>query len=212
MKEYHKMIKYDNVEEQKFWNEEHYWIDGGNEWSEFFGGSDNLWNNIIYPRIKDYLKGDVLEIAPGFGRITNYLKDIADTLIVVDLNQLCIDKCKEKFKDDVKCYVNDGRHLNMIPDNSLDFVFSWDSFVHMDEDVINCYLNEINRVLKTDGYSVIHHSFLSGGEKQSRNNIAGRSNMTPDKFKELVNNNNLQVITQENMTWTVLDTITTIKK
>lgn len=205
-------IKYDNVEEQKYWNNEWAWSHGGDEWSEFFGGSDKLWTDIVYPKISNYLKGSVLEIAPGFGRITQYLKTIVTDLTIVDLNPLCIDKCKERFGNDIKYYVNDGRNLNMIENESLDFIFSWDSFVHMNEEVINSYLSEIHRVLKPDGYSVIHHSFLFGGNEISFRNIAGRSNMTPSRFKELVENNNLQVINQEEIIWAMTDTITTIKK
>jgi 16S rRNA A1518/A1519 N6-dimethyltransferase RsmA/KsgA/DIM1 with predicted DNA glycosylase/AP lyase activity len=64
---------YDNVEEQRFWNNEDSWLEQGEEWSEHFNGTENLWNDIIYPKISKYLKGNVLEIAPGCGRITKYL-------------------------------------------------------------------------------------------------------------------------------------------
>ena len=55
------------------WDNTSTWIDGGEEWSTHFNGTDNLWNNILLPRIKDYIKGDVLEIAPGHGRMTRKL-------------------------------------------------------------------------------------------------------------------------------------------
>jgi len=204
--------KYDNVEEQRYWNKEDAWINSGDEWSEFFGNTDNLWNGTIFPLIKKYLKGDVLEIAPGFGRITKYLKENADKLTIVDLNQLCINKCKEKFGDDLEYYVNDGKSLNMIPNNSKDFVFSWDSFVHMHENVIKEYLKEIKRVLKEGGYAYIHHSYLSGGQKESFKNISGRSNMNPELFKNLAEEQSLEVIKQENFKWTITDTLTTLYK
>jgi len=204
--------EYDNVEEQRHWNEESSWSDAGNEWSEFFESTDKLWNNVIFPKIEKYLKGDVLEIAPGFGRITEYLKDNVDNLSIVDLNQLCIDKCKEKFGDGVEYYVNDGKSLDMFVDSSKDFVFSWDSFVHMDENVIREYMKEIYRVLKPGGYAFIHHSYLSGVQKESFKNIAGRSNMNPDKFKNIVEENSMKVIRQEDIEWSVTDTLTTLHK
>ena len=55
------------------WDNTSTWIDGGEEWSTHFNGTDNLWNNILLPRIKDYINGDVLEIAPGHGRMTRKL-------------------------------------------------------------------------------------------------------------------------------------------
>lgn len=204
--------EYNNIEEQRHWNREDAWTDSGNEWSEFFGSTDNLWNNIILPKVENYLKGDVLEIAPGFGRITKYLKDKSDKLSIVDLNQLCIDKCKEKFGDDIEYYVNDGKSLVMFENSSKDFIFSWDSFVHMNDEVIKEYLKEIYRVLKPDGYAVIHHSYLSGGQKESFKNLSGRSNMNPDLFKTLAEEQSLKVIKQEDFEWTITDTITTLHK
>lgn len=204
--------EYDNVEEQRHWNEESAWSDAGNEWSEFFESTDKLWNNLIYPKIEEYLKGDVLEIAPGFGRITEYLKDKVNNLSIVDLNQLCIDKCKQKFGDSVEYYVNDGKSLDMFENSSKDFIFSWDSFVHMHENVIKNYLREIYRVLKPGGYAFIHHSYLSGGQKESFKNLFGRSNMNPELFKKIAEEQSLKIIKQENIEWTITDTITTLHK
>jgi 16S rRNA A1518/A1519 N6-dimethyltransferase RsmA/KsgA/DIM1 with predicted DNA glycosylase/AP lyase activity len=62
-----------NIEEQKrVWGNNDNWIDNGNDCSQFFGTTDNLWN-MIYPKFEKYLNVEVLEIAPGFGRITEYL-------------------------------------------------------------------------------------------------------------------------------------------
>ena len=36
----------------------------------------------------------------------------------------------------MRCYLNDGRSLSMIADGSVDFIFSFDSFVHPDRDVV----------------------------------------------------------------------------
>jgi hypothetical protein len=40
----------------------------------------------------------------------------------------------------------------------VDFVFSFDSLVHVDADVIASYLSELGRVLKPGGAGFIHHS------------------------------------------------------
>ena len=79
-----------NIKEQKdLWNNPNNWVDDGNEWSVYFGTTENLWN-IIYPKFQQYLKGEVLEIAPGFGRITEYLIPRVDSLSIIDLNEICI--------------------------------------------------------------------------------------------------------------------------
>ena len=203
-----------NIEEQKsVWNNPNNWINEGHEWSEYFGTTDNLWN-IIYPKFEKYLKDEVLEIAPGFGRITKYLLEKTNNLSIIDLNEICIEKCKEKFGDKIKSYiVNDGKTLNF-ENESFDFIFSFDSFVHMTEDVIECYMKEINRTLKPNGCAFIHHSFMFNGSEEPTHNIGGRSNMNPEIFKTLVTKNNMNIVSQENFTIsnTVTDTITIFKK
>ena len=58
----------------------------------------------------------------------------------------------------VHCVLNDGRSLSMIPDSSVDFVFSFDSFVHPDRDVVEAYLRQLGTKLKIGGKGFIHHS------------------------------------------------------
>ena len=202
-----------NIEEQKkLWGNPDNWSNEGHEWSTYFGTTDNLWS-IIYPKFENYLKGEVLEIAPGFGRITEYLLQKIDNLSVIDLNEICIQKCKEKFGDKIKNYiVNDGKTLNF-EDNLFDFIFSFDSFVHMTSDVIESYIQEISRTLKKDGYAFIHHSFLYSSSQPTQN-IGGRSDMNPDLFKSFVEKYNMKIISQENfrISEEINDTITIFKK
>lgn len=193
-----------NIEEQKnMWSNPNNWKTDGEEWSNYFGTTDNLWN-IIYPKIENYLKDDVLEIASGYGRMTKYLlentkqtRPFSDNLSLVDLNENCIAACQKKFGIKIKEYViNDGKTLDF-KNNQFDFVFSYDSFVHMTEDVIDSYMKDIYRILKRDGYAFIHHSFLVGGLETPINNVAGRSNMNPEVFANLVKKYNMDVISQE---------------
>jgi hypothetical protein len=48
----------------------------------------------------------------------------------------------------------------MIPDASVDFVFSFDSFVHLRRELVADYLSELARTLKIGGKGFIHHSNL----------------------------------------------------
>ena len=67
--------------------------------------------------------------------------------------------CKKLFASyhHVRYITNNGMSLNEVEDNDVDFVWSYDSFVHMDKDTIGNYLGEIYRVLKPEGKAVIHH-------------------------------------------------------
>jgi SAM-dependent methyltransferase len=191
------MEKYYNIEEQRLWNLNSNWETDGHEWSKSFGTTENLWNNEIFDKIKEFRGKKILEIAPGFGRITQFLSILAGELIVVDLNPICIEKTKSKLKHHVLAYfVNDGKSIPKVRDNSQDLVFSFDSFVHMHANVTEEYVKEISRVLKPGGQAFIHHSWLYGGSDESTHNVAGRSNMSPEQFKTFVENNNMEIVSQ----------------
>ena len=205
-----------NIDEQKrIWGDLNNWVTEGQEWSSYFGSSDNLWST-LYPKIESYLKGDILEIAPGYGRITKYLLDNSNnfnSLSIIDLNEICIKSCIDKFGSKIRNYiVNDGKSLNF-NDQTFDFILSFDSFVHITSDVIEYYIKEMNRTLKKDGYGFIHHSFFFGNDNPSEN-IAGRSNMTPDLFRKLVEKYNMRIILQEDfkVSKEVNDTISIFQK
>jgi len=200
------MERFYNIDEQRKWNDESSWIDGGHEWSSFFKGTERLWNDHIFDTIKDFRGKKILEIAPGFGRFSQFLSVLAEELIVVDLNPLCIQKTKEKLGHHVLAYfVNDGKSFPFVRDNSQDLVFSFDSFVHMHKNVIEDYVQEISRVLKPGGYGFIHHSWLYGGSDNSFNNISGRSNMDPEIFKGFVESNGMEIVSQTQIEFPVVN-------
>jgi SAM-dependent methyltransferase len=137
------------------------WSRGGEEWSEWWGDTPALWYGAILPRIHALVPtGTILEIAPGFGRWTQYLKDLADQLVLIDMTEKCIDHCRVRFADasNIQYHVNDGRSLAMIDDSSVDLVFSFDSLVHAGPDVIDAYLAQLATKLTPDGVGFIHHS------------------------------------------------------
>jgi SAM-dependent methyltransferase len=137
------------------------WKEAGEEWSAPWGSSDAQWTGTIFPRIRTFLPtGTILEIAPGFGRWTHYLKDYCEELWAVDKSSQCIEACRQRFaaNSHVHCHLNDGRSLSMIPDASIDFVFSFDSFVHPNRDVIEAYLRELGTKMKIGGKGFIHLS------------------------------------------------------
>ena len=72
------MNEFDNIEEQRTWNDLNFWTDGGHEWSKFFGTTENLWNNYLFEPLKKFRGKRILEIAPGHGRISQFLSVLAD--------------------------------------------------------------------------------------------------------------------------------------
>jgi SAM-dependent methyltransferase len=142
---------------QRTWD----WSEHGDEWSAWWGGTDALWHGALLPRVHAFVPtGAILEIGPGYGRWTQYLKDLCGHLVIVDLAARCIEHCRERFADDtnIDYHVNDGLSLEMVDDDSIDFVFSFDSLVHVEVDVLESYLAQLARKLKPDGIGFVHHS------------------------------------------------------
>lgn len=145
-----------------FWDQVYDWENSGEEWSRGWGGSHWEWTCCIYPRVRHFLPAtSALEIAPGYGRWTHYLKDQSQFLIGVDLSQRCVGACRKRFPEErLRFFRNDGVSLDQVEDASVDFVFSFFSLIHAEVDVITGYLEQIAQKLKPGGAGFIHHSNL----------------------------------------------------
>jgi ubiquinone/menaquinone biosynthesis C-methylase UbiE len=186
------------------------WDKMGDEWSKAWGGTEYLWAGTIFPRIMKFVPTDViLELAPGFGRCTQFLHLLCKELIIVDLSSKCIEACRERFKtvSNIKYHVNDGKSLGMLEDNSIDFVFSWDSMVHVESDEIYSYLKYMAQKLKPGGIGFIHHSNLGKykdkktGKLIVKNYHIRAETMTADLFRQYCNDVGLSCVSQEIIPW-----------
>ena len=160
---HHKDTAMPTVDENRHNWEVYDWPRGGDEWSGAWGSQSAQWYGTILPRLCPWLPtGTLLEIGPGFGRWTHFLKDLASRLILVDLTERCISECRARFAlaSNITYHVNDGRTLPMVPDGMVDLAFSFDSLVHVEADVIGVYLAELARKLSPDGVGFFHHSNL----------------------------------------------------
>lgn len=145
---------------RKRWGETHDWSRGGDEWSDGAGGPVRQWFWWLYPRVHAYLPAQtVLEIAPGYGRWTQFLVGQSQRLIGVDIAQRCVDACRDRFPSPgCSFHVNDGYSVPMVEDHSVDFAFSFGSLIHAESDVMDAYVAELARTLKPDGVAFLHHS------------------------------------------------------
>jgi SAM-dependent methyltransferase len=153
------------------WDGDYAWPAGGEEWSLGWAGTDAQWHFTLQPRLRRFLPAStVLEIAPGFGRWTGYLTDRCERYVGVDLSAQCVEACRHRFADveHAAFYVGDGWSLAAVGDDSIDFMFSFDSLVHVEDDVIASYLSELKRVLTADGVGFLHHSNLAACQPVAR--------------------------------------------
>lgn len=143
------------------WDRDYDWSERGDEWSKPWGGAAAQWYGSLHPRVRSFLPSQaILEIAPGFGRWTEFLLPHCERYIGVDVSTSCVEACATRFANEPKAQfvVNDGSSLPMVEDASIDFAFSFDSLVHVDAPVIGRYLTELARVLRPTGAAFIHHS------------------------------------------------------
>jgi tetratricopeptide (TPR) repeat protein/ubiquinone/menaquinone biosynthesis C-methylase UbiE len=200
-------------ENLRYWSS-YEWSDAGDEWSKAWGGTEYLWWGTIFPRIRAFVPtGTILEIAPGYGRCTLYLKDLCEKLIVVDIAENCIAACRERFAScsHIEYFVNDGRSLEMIENDSVDFVFSWDSLVHAESEVLRSYLEHLAAKLKPGGYGFIHHSNIGAfknGETQEltvENRHWRGESMSAGLFRQYCDEVGLTCLAHEIVTWGCAD-------
>ena len=125
------------------------------------GRSEAQWAVSLLPRIELWLPaGTILEIGCGRGRWSRFLRAHGSALVLTDVLDSCVEACRRLFAGDagVRCLDTDGRTLGGVADRSVDFVFSFDSLVHAEMEVVESYLGEIARVLAPAGAAFLHTS------------------------------------------------------
>lgn len=187
------------------------WRQSGEEWSASWGGTSNLWHGSLMPRIGGFL-GDIraVEIGSGYGRLATYLKEYCSSLVLVDIAPNCIEFCRRRFIADahIEYFVNDGGSLSFLEEGTVEFVFSFDSLVHADLQVIADYLADIERVLKIGGRAVLHHSNLASvleqeppGARTGNLHLRDRDVSADLVLAEVAKLSRLECRTQELISW-----------
>ncbi|HEY5705001.1 MAG TPA: class I SAM-dependent methyltransferase [Terrimicrobiaceae bacterium] len=188
------------LEENRFWDK-YDWPRGGDEWTDqadFCGMAYPLWKRdivdaFIVPSITE--DSTVLELAMGHGRWTPFLAERARRYIGVDFSPSSVNFCRKHFAHlaNVTFFCTDGRTLSPIASNSVQFVWSFDSFVHIEPDVTEGYMAEIARVLSPGGQCTIHHPGTPSREQRVN---GGRSALSRSLFAHMANTNGLRILSQ----------------
>lgn len=180
------------------------WSSAGNEWTRDVRRFRNLdperWKSklvhkYLYPFIGK--NSVVLEIGPGAGRWTRVIAPKVKSLYVLDISEVALAKCKKRLSNFNNIYYMPV--MESMPQklrrNSIDFVWSYDVFVHINPHDINEYLILLHRVMKLGAKAVIHHA----GDYSDCNirNMGLRSWMNSDFFLDLSQQNKFKIITQD---------------
>lgn len=172
------------------WN----WDQEGEEWTPSVEWKQSLIDEVLLRYIEP--GKTILEIGPGAGRWTEILQSIAKPLILVDLSGRCIEICKSRFSkcDNIEFFVTDGTDLGFIQSNSVDFIWSFDVFVHISAWHTEEYLVQFNRILKKGGRAIIHHP--KEGRAYEQEDDGWRSNMTAQLFSDMLKKHGLTLVSQ----------------
>ena len=184
-------------------------------------GIESQWQTIIWPIIRD-ADADftcVLELAAGHGRNSEKLRHLAGKLYVVDINQENIAFLQRRFADcqNITYILNDGISLRQILNNEVTLVYSFDSMVHFDSDVVRAYLKEFQRILRPGGLGFCHYSnYTDQPTGDYRNSPHWRNFMSRELFEHYLWKEGLVPLTSQLVDWDYsgsnLDAVTLFKK
>jgi ubiquinone/menaquinone biosynthesis C-methylase UbiE len=177
---------------QAAWNA-YDWGNQGEEWTVSPEWRQSLIEDVILANMAE--DAVALEIGPGGGRWSSALQEAASRLILADISESAIEACQKKFagQENVAYHVTDGVTLTPLPDESVDFIWSFETFVHIAPVDQKAYMRELRRVMRPGARAAIHHA-----TEQSRYDRAWRSSMTAPLFAKLVEGNGMKVIEQIN--------------
>jgi SAM-dependent methyltransferase len=154
------------------------------------------------PRIGSTLPAiSALEIAPGFGRWTEFLLRYCNSYSGVDLSDRCVNNCRQRFagRPNTEFFLNDGKSLAAVAARRFDLVFSFDSLVHADLDAMAQYVPQIIELLTPGGVAFLHHSNMAALPGES---VHHRSkDVSADIVRALILKNSGRVLVQERFSW-----------
>jgi ubiquinone/menaquinone biosynthesis C-methylase UbiE len=132
----------------------------GDEW-----GSSDLTNAIIHQYVKPHLQADaiVLEIGCGSGKFSEKLASLCKLLICSDVSEKMLERAKHRLQGMTNIHFEklNGLDLHQWASESVNFVFAFDCFVHIEIEDTYCYLQEIKRVLTPGGVGLLHFANLN---------------------------------------------------
>jgi ubiquinone/menaquinone biosynthesis C-methylase UbiE len=97
---------------------------------------------------------------------------------------------------------NDGTSLPFIPDNHIDLFYCFDALVHFDLEIVQCYVKEAYRVVRSSGHAFIHSSNYTGNPGGDfRENPHWRNFMSSEIFTHLAKKAGFTVVHSRKVAW-----------
>lgn len=137
---------------------------------------------------------NAMEIGPGGGRWTRYLLGFKK-LYVVDYYAELLNELKRHLrKSTIEFIKNNGTDFPGIGKGTIDYLFSFGTFVHLDSAIIEAYLVNMKPILKAGANVVIHYSDKTKIMAQVNKDF---SENTPMRMREMVLNAGYTILEED---------------
>ncbi|HWA90313.1 MAG TPA: class I SAM-dependent methyltransferase [Rhizomicrobium sp.] len=143
-----------------------------------------------------YVQADkvALEIGPGGGRWTRYMLPFK-ALYAVDYHAELLTELRKNFpQPNIVEVLNTGTDFPGVPPRSVDFVFTFGTFVHLDLDIVEAYLRNLKAVVKPDAQLVFQYPDKT--KQQARDN-PGFAENDPTRMAALVEATGYRIVEQD---------------
>lgn len=138
----------------------------------------------------------LVEIGVGGGRWTRYMLG-ARKIYAVDYHQELLDELKSNYRrENIEFVKNHGNDFPGIPPGSIDLVFSFGTFVHLDREIIDRYLANMKPLLAPAGTVVLQYSDKTKPLAQSE----GFSDNDPARMRALVLSHGYAILEEDDKT------------
>ena len=135
-----------------------------------------------------------LEVGPGGGRWTKYLLGFKE-LYVVDYHSELLQELRRNYDTPNMIFVkNNGTDFPGVNDKTIDYLFAFGVFVHLDTEIIDGYLSHIKRVIKPGANVVVQYSDKTKILAQTN---VGFSDNTPERMRQMVLGKGYEILEED---------------
>jgi len=129
----------------------------GDEWPDPGG---KIKKNFIDPFLQKEKQMTSLEIGPGGGKWTEILLELSEKVYCVDISKEMLNRTQKRFSNinNLELVLIDGVTISKIPKNSINFFFTYDTFVHLEPRDIYNYLKQVYFLMKPGAVGIAHYS------------------------------------------------------
>lgn len=138
----------------------------------------------------------VLELACGHGRHSEIVQPMAGRLILMDVFQENLDACEKRLSNsqNVDYMFGNGHSFEPVEDKALSAIYCYDAMVHFAPELVEAYVKDTARVLKSGGLALYHHSnYDAPTDLHYGQNPHSRNKMTRKMFNSFAANAGLEV-------------------